>query len=121
MSPNTVQSVAFSNDSLRRRTNIRSWITEHTFQINVVSLMLVALIVVGYIVQVNATISKGYVIRDLETQVNELSLLNEKLELETRRSQSLNHVSHAVKMLGFVDAQSPEYIDVAGSSYALAE
>jgi len=75
----------------------------------------------SYIVQVNTTISKGYQIRDLETQVNELALMNEKLELETRKSQSLDHVAKSVKMLGFVEAEMPNYVSGAEPSMAFAQ
>jgi hypothetical protein len=47
--------------------------------------------------------------------------MNEKMELETRQSQSLQHVTESIKMLGFVEAGMPEYVDLAGASYALAE
>ena len=94
------------------QTNV-SWL-------NIATLALVVLLCIVYIVQVNGSISKGYQIRDLETQIQELSLSNQKLELNTQRVQSLDHVAHSVKMLGLVDAGRPEYVSAAAPSYALA-
>jgi len=73
-----------------------------------------------YIVQVNGSISKGYQIRNLETQIQELSIKNQALELNTQRVQSLDHVVRSVKMLGLVDAERPEYINVSAPTYAFA-
>jgi hypothetical protein len=121
MTSTVAQSVTFQGDAIVRKTSMKQWISDHALVLNLVSLGLVVLMVALYIVQVNATISKGYVLRDLETQVHELSLMNEKMELETRQSQSLQHVTESIKMLGFVEAGMPEYVDLAGASYALAE
>jgi len=89
--------------------------------LNIASLAIVGLLVVSYIIQVNASISQGYQIRELETQLDELSLMNQNLELETRKSQSLDHVAKSVKMLGFVQAEMPNYISSAEPSFAMAE
>ncbi|MDG1949268.1 MAG: hypothetical protein P8J32_00385 [bacterium] len=121
MTSTVAQSVSFQGDAIVRKTSMKQWISEHAFAINIASLGLVVVMVALYIVQVNATISKGYDLRNLETQVHELTLMNEKMELETRQSQSLQHVTESIKMLGFVEAGMPEYVDLAGSSFALAD
>lgn len=106
---------------MTRHISVRAWIANHVVALNMISLAIVGLLVVSYIVQVNASISQGYQIRDLENQLDELSLLNQNLELETRKSQSLGHVARSVKMLGFVDAEMPNYISAGEPSFALAE
>lgn len=121
MSPVAIQTATFSSSQISHRISMRMWVRDHVVAINVVSLAILGLLVVSYIVQVNATTSKGYEIRDLETQVHELSLLNQNLELETRRSQSLTHVAESVKMLGFVKAEMPNYIDSSESSFAFVD
>lgn len=116
------QTAAFSPTYKTQKISvIRSWISEHVFLLNAVSLMLLLVLLVSYIVQVNSTISKGYQIRDLETQVNELTLLNQKTELEVRQSQSLDRVERSVKMLGFIRADMPNYVSASEPAYALAE
>lgn len=121
MTSSVAHSVRFQGDAVVRKTTIKQWVNEHMLALNLVSLGLVVLMVGMYIVQVNATISKGYELRDLETQVHELSLMNEKMELETRQSQSLQHVSESIKMLGFVEAETPVYVEASAPSFALAD
>lgn len=121
MSPTVAQSVSFQGEAVVRRSSVKDWVNKNALVINLVSFGFVIVMMALYIVQVNATISKGYVMRDLETQVHELSLMNEKMELETRQSQSLQHVSESIKMLGFVEAGMPEYVDLGASTYALAD
>ncbi|TAL49781.1 hypothetical protein EPN81_04775 [Patescibacteria group bacterium] len=122
MSPVAAQTSVFSPTHIAtRHVSVRMWVANHVVALNIASLAVVALLVVSYIVQVNASISQGYQIRDLETQLDELSLMNQNLELETRKSQSLNHVAKSVKMLGFVEAEIPNYISGSEPAFAMAE
>ena len=121
MSPVAIQTATFSPSQISHRISMRTWVRDHAVALNLVSLIILGLLVISYIIQVNATTSKGYEIRDIETQVHELSLMNQNLELETRQSQSLTHVSESVKMLGFVKAEMPKYIDSSEASFAFAE
>lgn len=93
----------------------------NAFLVNLLTFGGLVLLCLVYIVQVNGSISKGYQIRDLETQIQELSLKNQGLDLTSQRVQSLDHVSKSVKMLGLVDAGRPEYINVNDPSYAMAQ
>lgn len=122
MSPVAAQTAVFSQThEVTRHISVRAWIVNHVVALNIASLVFVALLVVSYIIQVNASISQGYQIRELENQLDELSLLNQNLELETRKSQSLEHVADSVKMLGFVEAEMPNYISGSEPAFALAE
>lgn len=109
------------NPSVTRKTSLREWFAKHIVAINITSLAIVLLMCATYIVQVNSTIAKGYVLRDLETQIHHLALENEQLEIAQRESQSLDHVSHAVKMLGLVENDEVTYVNDSAPSYALAE
>ena len=122
MSPVALQTASFSpTHEVTRRLNMRAWIANHVVALNIVSLAIVGLLIVSYIIQVNASISQGYQIRELENQLDELALMNQNLELETRKSQSLDHVAKSVKMLGFVDAEMPSYISGSEPAFALAD
>jgi hypothetical protein len=118
--PVASQSIPLSQSSLER-FSLRSWVRNHTVVLNIISFAFILFLVIGYIVQVNASISKGYQIRDLETRVNQLSTLNEKIEIQSRKAQSLEHVVDSVKMLGFVKAEMPQYLDLSETTYAFAE
>lgn len=122
MSPVAAQTAVFSSThGITRRISVRAWLTDHVVALNIVSLVVVGVLVATYIVQVNASISQGYQIRELENQLDELSLMNQNLELETRKSQSLDHVAKSVKMLGFVQAEMPNYISGSEPAFAMAE
>lgn len=83
------------------------------------SLVVLLVLCVGYIYQVNKTVSKGYQIRELESTILELTLRNQKLEIVTQQAQSLENIERATKMLGLVQADRPVYIQTSGSSYVL--
>lgn len=122
MSPVAAQTAVFSpTHEVTRHISVRAWIANHVVVLNIISLAIVAVLIVSYIIQVNASISQGYQIRELENQLDELSLLNQNFELEARKSQSLEHVAQSVKMLGFVQAEMPNYISGTEPAFALAE
>ncbi len=98
-----------------------AWLRTHTSFVNLFSFVLLIVLCIVYIVQVNHTVSKGYQIRDLESQIQELTLRNQTLEVTTQQAQSLENVARATKMIGLVRADRPEYIQGSGPSYALAE
>lgn len=94
----------------------------HRLLLNTVSLLLVLLVCIAYVIQVNATVTKGYTIRELETMTRQVSLENQKLEAEVRKVQTLENVAQAVKMLGFVPAtETPTYLTATPPAFALAK
>lgn len=103
------------------RLSSRVWLGAHLSFLNVFSFIILIMLCIVYIAQVNHTVSKGYQIRDLESQINELTLRNQTLEVTTQQAQSLENVARATKMIGLVRADRPEYITASAPSYALAE
>lgn len=89
--------------------------------LNAATLLLLIGLCATYIFQVNQSVSNGYQIRELESQIHELSLMNQKLEVTTQNAQSLENVARATTMLGLVRADRLEYIQSSAPSYALAE
>lgn len=87
-----------------------TFIRQHTFAFNVLALSSMVILAVVYITQVNTSVAKGYVLRDIEGHIRELTLQNQQLEGEARSLQSLDHVSGAVQLLGLVPAGQPVYI-----------
>lgn len=122
MSTSVAQSVvSVAPDRFSKKVSVKQFLLNNVIAINVASLAIIGVLVFSYIVQVNVTITKGYQMRDLETQLHELALVNEQIELDARQAQSLEHVAHAVKMLGFEKAEMPTYLEASAPSYALAE
>ena len=121
MSPFAQQSfLSIHNTSVRTRS-FRAWLDAHRARVTGVLFVLLVALSLAYIIQVNNAASKGYAIRDLENAIHELTVANQQLEQSAREAQSLDHISHAVKMLGMVEAKQPVYVDAAAPSYALAK
>lgn len=121
MSPALVQSAVYSATPLVRKMSVKLFLNAHIRALNAISLICVASLVIGYIVVVTGTITKGYEIRNLETQLRELTIQNQQLELTARETQSLEHVAKSIKMLGFVKSEIPNYVDATVPVYAMAE
>lgn len=98
-----------------------AWVQKHMFILNMTSLVVIVLLCGAYIVQVNQAVAKGYQMRQFEDQIDELTLRNQQLEIAVREAKSLEHVTHAVKMMGLVQADQPDYIQSAVPSFAIAE
>ncbi|MFA4846255.1 MAG: hypothetical protein WC654_06905 [Patescibacteria group bacterium] len=97
------------------------FLRDHTVALNIASLAVVGLLLIVQIIQVNAATTKGYQMRELENQISELSLLQQNLQLESRKVQSLDHVSRSIKMLGFIESDMPTYLSSSTPSVAMAQ
>lgn len=96
-------------------------VQRHIFILNVTSLAMIILLCGAYIVQVNQAVAKGYQMRQFEDQIEELALRNQQLEIAVREAKSLEHVTHAVKMMGLVESDQPTYMQSTPPSLAIAE
>ena len=115
------QSVLYSGESFSQKKSLGIFLGEHVVGLNIASLAVVCLLLIAQIIQVNAATTKGYQMRELETQITELSLLQQNLQLQASKVQSLDHVSRSVKMLGFVESEMPTYLSSSTPSVAMAE
>ncbi|MBI5370361.1 hypothetical protein HZA85_04210 [Candidatus Uhrbacteria bacterium] len=88
---------------------------------NVASLIVLISLCIGYVVQVNRTVSQGYQMRELETRINDLTITNQKMEVATQQAQSLDNIARATKMIGLVKAERPVYVQAGAPSYAMAK
>ena len=98
-----------------------AWIDEKTFLINCTCLALVIVLGAAYIIQINSTVAQGYEMRELETKIQKMSLENQRMEVQVRKTKSLENVERNVKMLGLVPAETPDYVDASAPAYALAD
>lgn len=89
--------------------------------VNMILSLLAVILVIGYIIQVNSAVTKGYDIRALETTIEQLTLENQQMDVELRKVRSLNHVARNVKMLRFEPAGTAVYVSAGGPAFALAE
>ena len=98
-----------------------AFIERHVISLNILTFGFVVLFCLLYIVQVNAAVSKGYVMRELEVKTKRLSLENQQIETSRRKVQTLENVVAAVKMIGLVPSGNPMYVTSAEPSYAMAK
>lgn len=105
---------------LGRTQSAVSFVRSHTLALNLVTTALVVAAAASYIIQVNGSVAKGYAIREIEDEIHDLTLANQKLEVTVREAQSLENVNRSVKMLGMVDAETPRYVNASAPSVALA-
>lgn len=98
-----------------------AFVDRHIVALNALALAAIVAFAALYIGQVNAAVSKGYVERDLQARTQSLTEENRRLELAVSRIQTLDHVGHAVKILGLVPAEQPTFLVSAAPAVALAK
>jgi len=66
----------------------------------------------GYLAQISATASKGYAIRSLQNEIDDLKSEKERLEFEVAKDRSMAVVEDKVAAMGMVPVSEIEYLDV---------
>lgn len=121
MSP-TVQSIVLAHDAhtLPKRS-VSLWVSNHLTLLNSLTFILFLFVFFAFIVQVNNSASKGYVIRDLEKKIEVLTRSNQQTELEIQQAQSLGNIQRVVKMIGMVPSDQVVFVDAKDGSVAFAK
>lgn len=88
-------------------------------QINLVSLAFaVVMIIVAsgafYLYQVNDIATKGYEIRDLESQIQDLNRESRKMELREVELRSMQNIEKASQDLNLVNSTNVTYVEING-------
>lgn len=79
--------------------------------VNIVMGVMIVVLGVGYLVQINGLVTKGYQISELEGQIADLTEQNADLELESLSLQSMDSVKDKVDSLGLVAVGDVEYLN----------
>lgn len=84
-------------------------------------LLVSATIVLGvlYIWQVNVAATRGFTMRDLDREIEELRLENDRLNMDVAHLRSADSVTTRMKMLGLRPVQTIEYVTPGGGSVAI--
>jgi len=107
------------NQNTRQKSVVfRSYFSLSTFNIAIICL----LVAFGflYLTQVNALAVQGYVLRDLETKLEDYKLNNRNLEIQNQAKQSVSNLKDKVTQLGMVNADQVEYLQAPGGKVAVA-
>jgi hypothetical protein len=84
-------------------------------------LLIGAIACMGYqVFLMNSTASKGYTLRNLEKQLDQLQATVITYENRSAELQSLHTVEERVQGLGYVPVDRMEFVEVGRGSYALA-
>ncbi len=76
-------------------------------------MLLVTLSCMGvYLFQVNRAASKGFTLRTLEKQLDQLTTEVEALENQSARQQSLSSIEVRVRDMGYVPVDRMEFVDI---------
>ncbi|MBI5022925.1 MAG: hypothetical protein HZC05_02035 [Candidatus Magasanikbacteria bacterium] len=73
----------------------------------------------AYFWQVTSLSMKGFQIKDLDKQIQQLKKDSQKLELELTAEKSMMNVDERVKGLNLVEVKNVEYLNVASPAVAL--
>ena len=84
--------------------------------VNMAAFSLVLFVGIAYIGQVNFASTLGYEIKGIESGIDELVVQNEQLEYQIAELQSVDNVTHRVKMLGMVPVGNTTYLSAGGAS-----
>lgn len=74
---------------------------------------------IGYLVQVNATSSKGFQIRTLQSRIADLKEQDDTLELKVAQEQAVASVEQKVQAMGMVPADQVEYVSAPEPNVAM--
>ncbi|MEI7512277.1 MAG: hypothetical protein WCK01_02340 [Candidatus Uhrbacteria bacterium] len=87
-----------------------------------VGLMMITVTLGGFhVYQMNIAASKGYTLRNLQVQLEQLNATVSEFDAKTAKMQSLATVESRLQGQGYVAVDHMEFVDVARGSYALAK
>jgi hypothetical protein len=81
----------------------------------ILSFTLLAILLVSYILQINALVEETYKIQSYRNQINKTYQENESLRIKSVKNNSLSNIEVLIQNLGFEKIQDVHYIQVLGS------
>lgn len=90
---------------------------DSTTQINLILLSLIVILGLTYLFVINSLSTKGYEIKKLQSQLNQLESEQKSLQVQASNLQSIDHIQQTAKLLNFVPATNVTYVN--DSNYAL--
>lgn len=83
--------------------------------LNITLSALIFIFGMSYMIQVNGLVAKGYQIKELEGQVQDLEQIKSDLELEALSLQSMGSIKEKVADLDMVEIGQTQYLDSASA------
>lgn len=86
---------------------------------NVILLVGIALLTVGYMLMNSRAGMKGFVIKSYGQRILDLKDESKKLDLQTFENRSMGNIEAAAKEFGFEPVTRPDYLNVTGGAVAV--
>jgi len=101
-----------------KRLAVQKWLVSTTFR----SILLGGIVVFGvlYLVKVNTVSTQGFVISDLESQVQDLERENQRLDVQIASYRSMHSLEARLSDTDLVVATDMEYVTPVGTAVARA-
>ena len=104
----------FSQGDLRGRRGEKRRVIDQELRVGPISIRFITIAVITilsiiYLAQSNMAATKGYRLKELQKQQEEISLENERLEVEASRLRSLNNIKETAKEKGMEPIDQVRY------------
>lgn len=103
----------------RKTKTLFATLHRNVFRMNLALIALIGCLGLLYVVQINSATTKGYRMRDIETQISQYEFDNERLEVMAADARSMDRVMRGVQMLGMVRSETPNFLAVGAPSVAM--
>jgi cell division protein FtsL len=110
----TITNSNSANFGERKKTVRPNSIKVGNVTLNFLVAALVCLLGVFYIFEVNNMATKGYEIKSLENQINDLKKDNEKLKIQSAELKSMYNIEEKTKDLNMVVPKDTSYLNIPG-------
>lgn len=105
--------------SVRKTRTAAAFLSRNVMWVNLVLFLMVISCSLAYVVKVNASATKGYQIRELETVISQLKLDNQAMQVKIAEVRSMDNIAAKVPMLGMVKAETPQYVSSGPATVSL--
>ncbi|MBT3817578.1 MAG: hypothetical protein HOE80_04090 [Candidatus Magasanikbacteria bacterium] len=99
-----------------KKQAIKRLVFSTSFRIGLVGMIMCVLVL--NVMQTAVVSTKGYDINTYEKQILKLEQENRKLDVQIAKHRSMVSIQERLSPLGLVNAQTPEYVTLVGSTMA---
>jgi len=105
------------NDTIRgKEIANRKWVLSNTVRLTLLGL--IGILCVVFLTKIGSVSTKGFEMKDLEIQKQELETETRRLEVQIAQYRSILSVNERLASMNMVSVDNPEYLNVAGSEVA---
>lgn len=87
----------------------------------VLLILFIVAIIFFYVLQINSIAAKGYKIRGLKNQLNELKDINKVLQVNISNLKSINVLQSKTESFNMIEAKNIEYVNISPTNVVVAK